>query len=197
MQQHTKKKFEWFFEPSPKKNTFLTDYIAHGPTTSDHDEKRGHWKDYWKHRLEKLEGQKPDSDLYQHMLQKENVYHNNGVSTESKTPPIFDGLSIYFNGRTGKYSSYHLSKMVQLHGGRVNPCLSKRGVSHVVCTNLSASKSEKVLKHVGTRWEQFIITPDWIVDSIKSKRRLPEHDYLVLKDPQSRKLDHFIAHDLT
>ena len=34
-------------------------------------------------------------------------------------PPLFQGCKIYFNGRTGDLSAYHLNKIVRLYGGDI------------------------------------------------------------------------------
>ena len=44
--------------------------------------------------------------------------------------------------RTGKFSSQHLGKLFQLHGGSASPNLSKKTVTHIVLTSLAGSKTE-------------------------------------------------------
>ncbi|EKX38813.1 hypothetical protein GUITHDRAFT_165129 [Guillardia theta CCMP2712] len=77
-----------------------------------------------------------------------------------EAPPIFAGVVAYLDGRTGRYSALHLTKLVQLHGkvqtslayqrveqdcttgGECNISLGKRTVTHVICENLCGDESE-------------------------------------------------------
>jgi hypothetical protein len=52
--------------------------------------------------------------------------------------------------------------------------------THVVCTNLASAK-ERIMK---LHQRVHVVHPDWILHSVKQKKRLPESDYLVLKNVQ-------------
>ncbi|DBA03282.1 TPA: hypothetical protein N0F65_011641 [Lagenidium giganteum] len=73
------------------------------------------------------------------------------------------GCNVFFNGRTGKVSSYFLAKLVEEHGGTVGSAFTKTRITHIVATNLNGSKADKVLK------------------SVKKQKREPEFEYLVYK----------------
>ena len=45
----------------------------------------------------------------------------------------------------GGFSAYSLSKVARLHGATVSPRLTKRQVTHVVCTQLSGTKERHAL----------------------------------------------------
>ncbi|KAE9354421.1 hypothetical protein PF008_g4532 [Phytophthora fragariae] len=95
---------------------------------------------------------------------------------------IFKGCRVVFNGRTGKVSSYYLAKLVQKHGGNVASMLTATRVTHMVGSNLNGSKADKVIK-VLTKVK--FVSPEWILKSVKQKKRQPEHEYLVYKDKVS------------
>ncbi|KAE9043949.1 hypothetical protein PR003_g3239 [Phytophthora rubi] len=95
---------------------------------------------------------------------------------------IFKGCRVVFNGRTGKVSSYYLAKLVQEHGGNVASMLTATRVTHMVGSNLNGSKADKVIKSLG---KVKFVSPEWILKSVKQKKRQPEHEYLVYKDKVS------------
>ncbi|KUF84137.1 DNA repair protein REV1 [Phytophthora nicotianae] len=108
------------------------------------------------------------------------------ITTDRKEPKIraaqsdiFKGCRIVFNGRTGKVSSYYLAKLVQEHGGNVASTLTSTRVTHMVGSNLNGSKADKVLKSSG---KVKFVSPGWILQSIKNKKRQPEFEFLVYKD---------------
>lgn len=39
-----------------------------------------------------------------------------GIAADYQARQIFVGVSAYINGKTGKYSAMHLTKLLQLHG---------------------------------------------------------------------------------
>ncbi|TMW60650.1 hypothetical protein Poli38472_000692 [Pythium oligandrum] len=95
------------------------------------------------------------------------------------------GCRIYFNGRTGKVSSYYLAKLVQEHGGNMSSEYKVTRVTHMVACNLSGSKADKVFKSCG---KVKCVRPEWILESVKQGKRLPEFDFLVYKDKSSSAL---------
>ncbi|TDH64781.1 uncharacterized protein CCR75_002112 [Bremia lactucae] len=92
---------------------------------------------------------------------------------------IFKGCHIVFNGRTGNVSSYYLAKLVQEHGGIVAAALTTTRVTHMVGLNLNGSKADKLLKNFS---KVKFVSPEWILQSIRSKKRKPEFEYLIYKD---------------
>ena len=48
------------------------------------------------------------------------------MGEQTPPPPLFEGCVLYFDGRTGDLSSFHLSKLVMLYGGMCSVTLSKR-----------------------------------------------------------------------
>jgi len=77
---------------------------------------------------------------------------------------------------------------VRLHSGTCSPYLTA-GVTHVVCTNLSGSKTQKPIKGVGRKFK--IVHPDWIAESVRRKMRLSEHGFTVTEDPNITALPAF------
>ncbi|SJM84255.1 related to DNA repair protein REV1 [Zygosaccharomyces bailii] len=83
---------------------------------------------------------------------------------------IFDGCSIYINGFT-RPGRLQLHEMIVLHGGRFVHYMSAKGqVSHIVASNLPLKKRVELRNYKVCR-------PEWIVDSIKTKRLLPWQNY--------------------
>ena len=54
-------------------------------------------------------------------------------------------LRLYGKPIPGGFSAYSLSKVARLHGATVSPRLTKRQVTHVVCTQLSGAKERHAL----------------------------------------------------
>ncbi|KAI9995515.1 hypothetical protein PInf_012580 [Phytophthora infestans] len=92
---------------------------------------------------------------------------------------IFKGCRIVFNGRTGKVSSYYLAKLVREHGGNVASALTATRVTHMVGSNLNGSKADKVLKSCG---KVKFVRPEWILQSVKQRKRQPEFEFVVYKN---------------
>ena len=95
---------------------------------------------------------------------------------------IFNGVTVYFNGRTNDLSSFHLNKVLIMNGGNfsVNPS-SK--VTHIVTTNLSRSKINRAINKMGKfkSHKVYYIKSEWITDSVRNGKLMDENDYLVFK----------------
>lgn len=108
------------------------------------------------------------------------------AAMDSERPPeIFRRCCIYFDGRVDGgegLSCYALGKLVRLHGGELATRLTKHAVTHVVCTQLSASKERKALRHAASRGSsaQYFVLPDWITQSVAAGRRLREGRFSLL-----------------
>ncbi|CAK0812404.1 unnamed protein product, partial [Prorocentrum cordatum] len=102
------------------------------------------------------------------------------ASSSSAPPPLFRQCRLYFNGRVDcgdGLSNYSLGKLARLHGAEVTVRLTKRGVTHVVCTQLAVAKEHEALKGASRRGALYFVKPDWIVQSIAARARLPESRY--------------------
>ncbi|KAH7349100.1 hypothetical protein BKA66DRAFT_293853 [Pyrenochaeta sp. MPI-SDFR-AT-0127] len=97
---------------------------------------------------------------------------------------IFSGLCFYINGSTAPLVSDHkLKQLLAAHGARHSIALGRRSVTHVVlgivCTQggagggLAASKIQKEITRTGGKAVKFV-TAEWVLESIKADRRLPE-----------------------
>ena len=185
----------------------LHDEGQHGPCISDHSVHKQRYDGYWEERLRKLAEQKPNADVYgnlpsyspQPLLPPP---HPSSRSTpQSALPPhptspalspaLFSGVCVYIDGRTGGsgvLSAYSLTALIRLHGGECSPVMSRTGTTHILACNLTLSKHR-------TEWEQRwgkrglhgrrlmeVVRPEWIVDSIRAGRRLPESTYRLLHD---------------
>lgn len=163
----------------------------HGVSVSDHGEK-GRWSnvDYWEMRKKKLEEQTVDPDLYGAVASR----LAGGVTCSNSAPlgktaasQIFASCHLYFDGRVdgGRgdgLSAFGLGKLARLHGAHVGPVLTKRGVTHVVCTQLSGSKEKQALRSAASSNNkcQYFVLPSWITESIAANRRLAESRFSLL-----------------
>eukprot|EP00913_Durusdinium_trenchii_P018393 g17278.t1 len=115
---------------------------THGVTISDHGEKVT-WSGYWDERQKKLDSQIVDAGLFGAVSSR---LSPEGQQVKSD---LFQHCCIYFDGRVdvgGGLSAYALSKLARLHGATVIPRLSKRQVTHVVCSQLSGAKERHAMK---------------------------------------------------
>ncbi|KAI4931345.1 hypothetical protein J4E85_003937 [Alternaria conjuncta] len=119
------------------------------------------------------------------------------VSSASSKPSekqIFTGLCFYLNGSTAPLVSDHkLKQLCAAHGASHSISLGRRTVTHVIlgrvnCIGsgggagggLAASKMQKEITRTGGKAVKFI-NAEWVLDSIKAGRRLPESRYSPLK----------------
>jgi hypothetical protein len=115
--------------------------------------------------------------------------------TEESTPEpgkqIFDNLCFYLNGSTAPLVSDHkLKRLIAERGGRMSRALGRRSVTHVILGTtsgqggcgggLAASKIQKEIAKIGGKSVKFV-TADWVLESIKAGRRLPEGRFSTLK----------------
>jgi hypothetical protein len=129
--------------------------------------------DYWKHRAEHMNDLKDDKQLYLDLLGAKSVSPLAGK-------PLFKGMVFYIDSASCvEVSSYHLTKLISVHGGVVLPYLSG-SVSHVLCHNLSASKAARVNRNLGRCGEcTRHIRPNFVLDCITEGKLLPEFAYTV------------------
>ncbi|TLD28577.1 hypothetical protein PspLS_03606 [Pyricularia sp. CBS 133598] len=111
---------------------------------------------------------------------------------------IFDGLVIYVNGSTHPLISDHkLKHVLAENGARMTIHLGRRQVTHVIlgCPaassaqskgisgaggGLAAGKLEREIRRVGGCGVKFVGV-EWILESVKAGRRLPEARFVGLK----------------
>ena len=116
---------------------------------------------------------------------------NEGLaSTDKPCPQIFAGLKFYINGSTAPAISDHqLKHTLSKHGGGVSIALGRKTVTHVILGTtsrgggagggLSGSKIQKEIAGRSTRGIKFV-TADWVLESVKAGRRLPEARFQAL-----------------
>lgn len=174
-----------------KRGRYSAPATMHGVSVSDHGEK-GRWSnvDYWEMRKKKLEEQTVDLDLYGAVASR----LSGGVKSSSSAPlgkvaasQIFASCHLYFDGRVDGgggegLSAFGLGKLARLHGAHVGPVLTKRGVTHVICTQLSGSKEKQALRSASSSNNkcQYFVLPSWITESIAANRRLAESRFSLL-----------------
>ncbi|KAK3301363.1 uncharacterized protein B0H64DRAFT_370492 [Chaetomium fimeti] len=105
---------------------------------------------------------------------------------------IFDGLVIYVNGSTHPLvSDIKLKRLLSEHGARMSLHLGRRQVTHVILGKpsgpnggagggLAGGKLEREIRRVGGCGIKFVGV-EWVLESIKAGRRLPEARFANLK----------------
>ena len=119
---------------------------------------------------------------------KENQYDDEDEDEEEEIDGIFNGVTVYFNGRTNDLSSFHLNKVLIMNGGNfsVNP---NSKVTHIVTTNLSRSKINRAINKMGKfkSHQVYYVKSEWITDSVRNGKLMDENDYLVFKSTKHGK----------
>ena len=107
---------------------------------------------------------------------------------ESGTKSIFRDLTIYINGSTAPLVSDHkLKRLLAENGARISIALGRRSVTHVILGTpngatggagggLAAGKIQKEIQRVGGCGVKYV-SVDWVLDSIKAGRKIPEARY--------------------
>ncbi|KAJ9649061.1 hypothetical protein H2199_000974 [Coniosporium tulheliwenetii] len=106
-------------------------------------------------------------------------------------PQIFRNLTIFINGSTVPTISDHkLKHLLASHGARLSIALGRRSVTHVILGTtasgggagggLAGSKIQKEVARVGGKGVKFVGV-EWVVESIKAGKRLPEARFANLK----------------
>lgn len=93
-------------------------------------------------------------------------------SEKNKLSDIFKGISIFVNGYT-KPSAEELKNLMALHGGIYHHYHIPAKTTHIIATNLPDTK----IKQLG--WNNKIVKPEWIVDSIKANKLMNYSNYLL------------------
>lgn len=92
---------------------------------------------------------------------------------------VLRGTVVYFTG-VKSASQRKLEGLVWRNGGIVQKVWRRRQVTHVIADNLAASKVEKEL-NADPADRAAVVTPKWILNSLKKGSRLPTWDFRVVK----------------
>eukprot|EP00127_Corallochytrium_limacisporum_P006907 Clim_evm22s237 gene=Clim_evmTU22s237 len=94
-----------------------------------------------------------------------------GVQEEVHKSEIFRGVSIFINGRT-QPPALELKRLIGIHGGAYEHYDNTNAtVTHTIATNLPTAKIRQLTGR------EKIMKPEWITDSIKAGKLLPEDGY--------------------
>ena len=97
---------------------------------------------------------------------------------------VLSGLTIAVAG-TLEYDNTQIKKWVDANGGRYSPSVSKH-VTHLIASKEAwKSASDEVQKAV--KYQAWVVTYDWLEDSLIQKRKLPETKYSWENKEQERK----------
>ncbi|KAF1816286.1 hypothetical protein P152DRAFT_492398 [Eremomyces bilateralis CBS 781.70] len=114
-------------------------------------------------------------------------------NSEHQHPQIFSSLKIYINGSTYPTISDHkLKQLLVQHGANLTMGLARRSVTHVILGRpsrergcgggLAATKIEHDMKRSrGVGLVKFV-TVEWVIESLKAGKRLPEARFAGLKE---------------
>lgn len=118
--------------------------------------------------------------------------NHQGESHHDHSPAqIFANLTFYINGSTAPLVSDHkLKRILSEHGGSLSIALGRRTVTHVITGRpsssggsgggLSGSKLQKEVARKGGCAVKYV-TADWVLESIKAGKRLPESRFEAVK----------------
>lgn len=164
----------------------------HGVSVSDHGEKVT-WPGYWEERQRKLLAQPLNGGLYAAVTARLTPHLCGSPLAKNQSPAVEPGPSrevfkhcrIWFDGRVDGedgLSSFSLGKLARLHGSEVMSRLTKRAVTHVVCTQLSGAKERAALGDAASRGvlAPYFVRPEWITQSIAAGKRQSERRFSVL-----------------
>ncbi|KAI3632752.1 hypothetical protein MIR68_008827 [Amoeboaphelidium protococcarum] len=101
---------------------------------------------------------------------------------------IFSGVYVYFTGYLGpNVRDYDLKHALSENGGTVRSFYSKEAVTHIVCTQLAQNKMHKLHGDFAQGKQLYIVSPQWILDSLKNGVRQSEGKYAIssLNKPES------------
>lgn len=128
--------------------------------------------------------------------EKPTVHRRNEDETQQmknlQSRGIFDGVVVYINGSTHPLISDHkLKHVLSEHGGKTSIHLGRRQVTHVILGRpaggtggagggLAGGKLQREIQKVGGRGVKFVGV-EWVLDSIKAGKRLPEPKFSNLK----------------
>ena len=98
---------------------------------------------------------------------------------DESLPQIFKGVRAYFDGYFSNPPQADLSAMLCARGGHVEARFSRQAVTHVIALTMTTSKlgKESALKNPGR--QKLILTPQWIVDSVRANARVPPAKYVL------------------
>lgn len=95
-----------------------------------------------------------------------------------KESNLFEGISIYVNGRTNP-SADELKRIMMIHGGTYHH-YQRSHTTYIVASNLPDVKVNQINRNT-----THIIRPEWIVDCVKEKRILDYSNYLLYTNYKS------------
>lgn len=118
---------------------------------------------------------KDKRNLQQRKDEQMKEYYEKNLNEGRAFPPIFKNCTIYINGYT-KPDRLQLHRKIVLHGGRFLHYMgSKRSVTHIVASNLTAKKR---IEFENSK----VVTPEWIVNSVEAGKLLAWQDYALIQN---------------
>ena len=99
---------------------------------------------------------------------------------------IFKGVSVYIDGHT-QVPYLVLRQMICDHGGRFDPFFTGSGTTHFVAENLSYAKLKQLsyslisIMFSKSKQSMYVVSPDWITESVKAGKRQNESAFSILK----------------
>ncbi|KAK0206379.1 hypothetical protein DFS33DRAFT_1314289 [Desarmillaria ectypa] len=99
---------------------------------------------------------------------------------------ILRNTRIYIDGYLSGTTDIEMKRIVTEAGGTI--LMTTSGATHILSSQcLNGSKTHKILK-AKSRTQLQVVKPEWVLDSIKSGRRLPERTYTLVKSHSMKTL---------
>ncbi|KIY74126.1 hypothetical protein CYLTODRAFT_364485 [Cylindrobasidium torrendii FP15055 ss-10] len=130
---------------------------------------------YWEQRTRKLAVQREDAATDTH--------------THEVVPQVLRHTRIYINGYLDGTTDIEMKRIVTEAGGQI--LMTKSTATHILTSMpLNASKMQQSLS---AKKPAYVVTPEWVFDSIKAGKRKPERVYSIMKSKTSGTLDIWTA----
>ena len=93
---------------------------------------------------------------------------------QSDLSTLFEGVCIYVNGYTNPIAS-HLHTLMLFTGGHYTLIFDRHRTTHTIATILSSAQMKSEIARNKT------VRPEWIIESLRARKLLPLHEFLVHK----------------
>ncbi|KAH8999221.1 hypothetical protein EDB92DRAFT_942410 [Lactarius akahatsu] len=118
--------------------------------------------------------QKPDGPSHRRVYVKERNAKLRDQREEA-TSNVLSNTSIYINGYLRGTTDIEMKRVITEAGGQV--LQSASNATHIVSSQpLSGTKTQNLLKS-SSRTKQYVVKPEWVMESISAGRRLREESY--------------------
>ncbi|KAI0068811.1 hypothetical protein BV25DRAFT_1874048 [Artomyces pyxidatus] len=119
----------------------------------------------------------------QYFEQRNKKLQEQTVASEMK---VLSNVRVYINGYLRDTTDIEMKRIVAEAGGQNLRVAA--GATHILTSHqLNGTKTHKLLT-TNTKVKVHVVRPEWVTDSIKAGKRLPERTYSVINDSTTRNL---------